>query len=265
MSIYKKELKRMLGPWCMWTLAFVFIQSFVCIFLFPEVRTQISVVNDAMENGEKFVSALGMDHLELDRITDLYGMVCSMVLGIGGGLFAAVNGAYILEVEEEGYTADFLFTHPVSRTGVLMQKLSSLFTQVIALNAVMVGTGSVIARIMDETLEMHSFILLHIAYLAMQLEIASICFGISAFIRKGGIGIGVALVSVLYLVDIIYNISERADFLRYMTPYAYCGVGRILSQSGISLELIGIGIAVGLAGIIAGCLKYVRKDIYVVD
>lgn len=265
MIIYRKELKRTLGPWCMWTLAFVFIQSFVCLFLFPEVRTQISVVNDAMENGEKFISALGMDHLRLDQITDFYGMVCSMVLGIGGGLFAAVTGAHILEVEEEGYTADFLLTHPISRTGVLIQKLSSLSTQIVALNAVMTGTGSVIARIMDETFEMHSFILLHIAYLVMQLEIASICFGISAFIRKGGIGIGVALVSVLYLIDIIYNISEGADFLKYMTPYAYCGVGRILSQSRIQLELVGIGIAVSLAGIIAAYLKYVRKDIIVTD
>lgn len=265
MIICRKELKRVAGSWCMCTFALVFIQSFICLFLFPEVKEQISTVNDAMENMEKIVCALGMEHLKLDEITGFYGLVCGMVLGVGGGLFAAIKGACILEAEEENDTADFLLTFPISRAAVLTQKLSALFTQVIVLNAVVMGTGLLTARVLNEALEIRCFLFLHIAYLVMQLEIAGICFGVSAFIKSGGATIGMALVIVLYLMYIIYNFSEKAEFLKYLTPYAYCGAGKIFLRYKVQMELIGIGVAVGMMGIIAAYLQYVWKDISIAD
>lgn len=265
MIIYRKELKRTAGSWCMGTFALVFIQSFICIFLFPEVKEQIDSVNDAMAKAEEIAAALGIDQLRLDELTGFYGLVCGMVLGIGGGLFAAIKGACSIETEEEYYTADFLLTHPISRASILTQKICSLFTQVIALNAVVIGMGLLTAKILNEVLDMQFFILLHIAYLFMQLEIAGICFGISAFIKKGGGGIGAALVAVLYLVDMVYNISGKAGALKYVTPYAYCSVGRIFSQVKIQPDLIGAGAALGVIGIAAAYLKYARKDISATD
>lgn len=249
----------------MCTFALVFIQSFICLFLFPEVKEQISIVNDAMESMEKIVGALGMDYLSLDEITDFYGLVCGMILGIGGGLFAAIKGACILEAEEENNTADFLLTFPISRAAVLTQKLLALFTQVIVLNAVVMGAGLLTARILNESMEMRCFILLHIVYLIMQVEICGICFGISAFVKNGGGSIGAALATVFYLVNMIYNIRGNEGVLKYVTPYAYCGVGRIFLRSKIQMELIGIGIAVSIMGIIAAYFKYTRKDIWVMD
>lgn len=265
MIIYRKELKRDAGTWCMWAFSLIFIQSFICIFLFPEVKLQISKVNNAIENAKEITAALGMAHLRLDKITDFYGCIFGMVFGIGGGLFAAIKGIQALEVEEEENTAGLLLSHPISRGAVLAQKLFSLFTQVAVLNAAAIGMGLITAKIIHETFEMHDLILLHISYFFMQLEIVNICFGISAFIRKGGCGIGAAFAAILYVMDLLHNVSEKADFLKYITPYAYCGAGRIFSQSKIQVGLIGIGIAMGLGGVIAACLKYIRKDILVSD
>jgi hypothetical protein len=100
----------------------------------------------------------------------------------------------------------------------LTQKLLALFTQVIALNAVVVGAGLLTARILSESVEMRCFLFLHIVYLVMQMGIIGICFGISAFVKRG--------------------------------------VGRILTQAKLQLELIDIGIVTGVAGIVAAYLKY---------
>ena len=62
MIICRKELRETADSWCMCTFALLVIQSFICIFLYPEVKEQISTVNDAMENVEKIVTALGMVH-----------------------------------------------------------------------------------------------------------------------------------------------------------------------------------------------------------
>ena len=112
-----------------------------------------------------------------------------------------------------------------------------------------------------EELAMEEFWLLHLAYLLMQLEIGCICFGISAFIKRGSIGIGLGLALALYFMNIICNISEKADFLKYITPYAYADASNIISESELEGDLIFIGVLISIAGILTAILKYTKKDI----
>ena len=44
-----------------------------------------------------------------------------------------------------------------------------------------------------EDIPWKEILLLHLAYSLLQIEIASICFGISAFLRKGSLGVGLVL------------------------------------------------------------------------
>ena len=202
-----------------------------------------------------------MDKLSFGEIMGFYGIECGNVMGIGGGFFAALAGITVLSNEEKERTAEFLLTHPVSRFSVLTQKLISVLTQVVVLNIVVVAVSLISAAIVDEHFEMKEFGLLHTAYLIMQLEIACICFGISAFIKRGSIGIGLGLALMFYFMNIVCNISDQAEFLRYITPYAYSEASSIISESALDTGLIVIGVLVGAAGAAAGYLKYLKKDI----
>ena len=44
--------------------------------------------------------------------------------------------------------------------------------------------------------------LLHLAYYLLQLELAAICFGISAFMRRGSVGAGLGVAALMYFVNI---------------------------------------------------------------
>ena len=109
---------------------------------------------------------------------------------------------------------------------------------------------------------MNEFLLLHLAYLLLQTEIAAVCFCISAFLRKSGIGIGLGLAAVLYFLNIIANITEDAEWLKYITPFGYAEAADILTNAEISPAPAAIGCAVTAAGIAAAFFKYCRKDIY---
>ena len=260
MTIYIKELKQSFRSLCIWTASIAFMML-VCILLFPEMKSEMDSVSDLFANMGGFTAAFGMDKLSFGEIMGFYGIECGNVLGIGGGFFAALAGISVLANEEKERTAEFLLTHPVSRFSVVSQKLLSVLTQVVVLNVVVVGVSLISAAVVGEAFEMKEFLLLHIAYLIMQLEISCICFGISAFIRRGSIGIGLGLALALYFLNIVCNISEQAEFLRYITPYAYADASSIISESKLDFGLIAVGAAVAVIGAAVGFFRYLKKDI----
>ncbi|MGN0407343.1 MAG: ABC transporter permease subunit [Bacteroides sp.] len=261
MTIYIKELRQAAKSWVIWTCSIAFLML-ICILLFPEMKNEMSSVSNVFANMGSFTAAFGMDKLSFGELMGFYGIECGNIIGIGGGFFAAFTGILILAGEEKERTAEFLLTHPVSRISALAQKLSAVITQIILMNAVIVAVSLISAVFIGEKFEMHEFILLHTAYLIMQLEIACICFGISAFIRRGSIGIGLGLALALYFMNIVCNISDKAEFLKYITPYAYSEASNIISEGSLEPALLATGVAIALAGVVTAFVKYTGKDIY---
>lgn len=260
MTLYINQLKRGAKSWAVWTLAIGFM-LLICVMMFPEMKNEMEGVTAVFANMGGFTAAFGMDKLSFGELMGFYGIECGNILGLGGGFFAALLGISLLANEEKEHTAEFLLTHPVSRGWVLGQKLLSAITQIVLMNAVIVGISLLSAAIVGEEYEMREFLLLHLAYLVLQIEIACVCFGISAFIRRGSIGIGLGLALVLYFMNIVCNISEKAEFLKYITPYAYAEASNIISESEIDAGLMLIGTAVAAAGAAIGFIKYCKKDI----
>ncbi len=262
MTIYIKELKQSFKSLCIWTASIAFMML-VCVLLFPEMKGEMDSVSSIFANMGGFTAAFGMDKLSFGQLMGFYGIECGNVLGIGGGFFAALAGISVLANEEKERTAEFLLTHPISRISIIAQKLLSVLTQIVVLNIVVVAVSLISAAVIDESFEMKEFMLLHVAYLIMQLEISCICFGISAFIRRGSIGIGLGLALAFYFMNLVCNMTEQADFLRYITPYAYAEASDIISEGKLDTVLIVIGIIIAVIGAAVGFVKYTKKDITV--
>ena len=103
--------------------------------------------------------------------------------------------------------------------------------------------------------------LLHLAYFLLQAELAGLCFGISAFLRKGSAGVGLGIAAMMYFLNLIANIAEAAEFLKYITPFGYCDGADIVTSGRLDGTMAAIGAVIGMGGILAAYLKYARKDI----
>lgn len=260
MTIYIKELKQSFKSLCIWTASIAFMML-VCILLFPEMKNEMESVTAVFANMGGFTAAFGMDKLSFGELMGFYGIECGNIMGLGGGFFAALAGISVLAKEEKERTAEFLLTHPVSRFSVITGKLLSVLTQVVILNLVAVSVSLISAAAIGESFEMKEFILLHTAYLIMQTEIACICFGISAFIKRGSIGTGLGLALALYFMNVVCNISEQAEFLRYITPYGYAEASNIISEGKLDMGLIAVGAVISVVGAAIGYIRYIKKDI----
>lgn len=260
MTLVKHELRQGRTAFLIWTAAIGFLLS-VCIFLFPEMKGQMDSVNDVFASMGSFTAAFGMDRLNFGTLTGFYAVECGNVLGLGGAFYAALCAVGILSKEEKERTADFLLTHPVSRTRIITEKLIAVLIQITAMNIIIyaLSVGSIAA--VGEEIPWKEISLLHIAYYLLQIELAGICFGISAFLRRGSVGIGLGIAAVMYFLNLIANISETAEFLKYITPFGYCEGADIVSSGNLDGAKLAVGAVIGISGIVIAYLKYTKKDI----
>ncbi len=260
MTILKHEMRQGRNSLIIWTAVIAFMLG-VCILIYPEMSKQMDGIGEAFANMGGFSAAFGMDKINFGEFIGFFGVECGNVLGLGGAFFAALTGISALFQEEREHTAEFLLTHPVSRQSVIAQKLFSVIVQIIILNAASVGVTALSAIIIGESPETKPIALMFAAYLIMQIEIAAICFGLSAFIGRGGLGLGLGLAAAFYFLNIIANLTERAEFLKYITPFGYTDSADIIADGQIEIKYLAVGIVMTVIGIGAAFWKYGQKDI----
>ncbi len=260
MTIFKQEIKQGRNSLIIWTATISFMLG-VCILIYPEMSKQVEGISKAFANMGGFSAAFGMDRINFGEFLGFFGVECGNVLGLGGAFFAALTGISALSKEEREHTAEFLLTHPVSRQNVIAQKLASVLVQVIVLNAAAVAITALATLMIGESPDIKPLALIFTAYLIMQTEIAAVCFGISAFIVRGGLGLGIGLAAAFYFLNIISNLSANAKFLKFVTPFGYTDSADIIAYGRIEIKYLAAGIAAAIIGIAAAFWRYSRKDI----
>lgn len=261
MTLVKHELRQGKLSFFIWTAAIGFLLV-VCIFLFPEMKGQINGVNDIFASMGSFTEAFGMDHLNFGTLIGFYAVECGNILGLGGAFYASLCAVGMLSKEEKDKTAEFLLTHPVSRKRIVSEKLIAVFLLITAMNIVIyaLAAGSIAA--VGEEIPWKELSLLHLAYYLLQMELAGICFGISAFLRKGSAGVGLGIAAMMYFLNLIANIADTAEFLKYITPFGYCEGADIVTNGRLDGAMVAVGIVMGVGGVIIAYLKYTKKDIH---
>lgn len=260
MTLVKHELRQGRVSLLIWTAAIGFFVA-VCVLMFPEMKGQMAGVNAIFASMGAFTAAFGMDKLNFGTLIGFYAVECGNILGLGGAFFAALCAAGMLSKEEKDKTAEFLLTHPVSRVRIVTEKLLAVLAQITVLNVVIYGLSVASIAAVGEAVPWKEISLMHLAYYLLQLEMAGICFGISAFLRKGSLGVGLGIATMLYFLNLVANIADVASFLKYITPYGYCEGADIVASGSLNATYVLIGAVIGLCGVALAYLKYTRKDI----
>lgn len=260
MTIYKQELKSGRKAFIIWAAAISFLLV-TCVLIYPEMKGEMGEISKTFAEMGSFSQAFGLDQLNFGEFSGFFGVECGNILGLGGAFFAAMTAVSALAKEEKEHTAEFLLSHPLSRGKIVSQKLLSVLTEIVLLNVVVVGITVLSIAFINEKPDAGTMALLFLSYFLMQLEIVGICFGISAFISRGDLGIGLGIAAVFYFLNIISNLTEEAKALKYITPFGYTDSANILADKALNGGYLAFGMVLGVIGISAAYLKYTRKDI----
>lgn len=260
MTLVRHELKQSRISLIVWALSIASLLA-VCVFLYPSMKSEMDTVSEMFSSMGSFTAAFGMDKVSFGTLIGFYVVECGNIVGLGGAFFAALCGISVLAKEEKEHTAEFLMTHPVSRWRVVTDKLIAVLLQLVLLNVVVYLTAVVSIALIGEDIPWKELNLLHLAYFFLQVETASVCFGISAFLRRSGMGIGLGIAMLFYFLNLVANITEQADFLKYITPFGYAEGADIVNSLSINGEMLAVGSAFTVAGIVIAYVKYCKKDL----
>ena len=260
MTLFRHELRQGRTAFFLWTGSIAALIA-VCVCLFPEMEGQLEAAGALFASMGRFTAAFGMDRLSMGTLSGFYCVECGTVLALGGAFYASLLGGTALSREERGRTAEFLLTHPLSRAGAAAQKLAAALTQLAAMDLAVLGAALAALRLTGQAVPWRELALLHGACALLQTELACVCFGLSAFLRRGGAGLSMGLAGGMYALDLLANMTDRAAFLKYVTPFGYCGGADIASAGALAGGPVAAGMALACLGAAAAFLRYGTKDI----
>ena len=260
LTLFLHEIKRNKLSLIVWSFAISFMLG-ICIVIYPEMQTQMGDISQMFSDMGAFSEAFGMDMLNFGEFMGYFGVEIGNTLGLGGALLAGIVGISALSKEERDGTAELLLTFPVSRVRVVSEKLLFSAFHVFAVNASAVIISTVAILAIDVEADAGKIALIFLANLIMQLEIMAITFGISAYLNKNSIGVGIGVAFGLYFLNIISNLADGAEFIGKLTPFGYANSGYIIEHGKIEFLPVIIGFVIMGLGIAMAYEKYIKKDI----
>jgi len=259
-ALFKNEMKVSFKQLLIWSFS-VGIMGLLCIVLYKSMQESMAGMAENFAAMGSFSEAFGMDKLSIATLKGFFATEIGTIHSLGSAMFAAAMATVILSKEEDGHTAEFTYTLPVSRGKIVAVKFLSVLVNLVVFTViclVLYQIGFVYIGADDMGREFYLFML---AQLMMNVEIASICFVISAYSKKNKLGIGIALAMFLYFFDLIARvIPDMKDLIR-LTPLSYANATDIFSEAGGQTGPVIIGICVTLTLTAASALYYCKRDL----
>lgn len=262
MNIIKRELKANLKSLIIWLLSLVLI-AYAASFEFESFVGNPEIL-EALASFEQMFAMFGIEMTDLATPEGFLSVV-SLYFYIPLAIYAGLLGSSIISKEERDKTAEYLFTLPVKRDQVLISKLV-VAVSYIFLITIGLAIGITISYLgFETTASFYEFLLfMSIGLIMTQLVFMSIGMFLSALLREykksGSITLGYVLGS--YLLFILIGMTDKINFLRFITPFKYFEVADMI-KGIIRIEYVIISIVIiGLC--IFGMFKFYKKrDLYI--
>ncbi|MCR5283630.1 MAG: ABC transporter permease [Lachnospiraceae bacterium] len=259
-SVLLRELKQNLKLLIIWTLA-IGGMGFYCILLYQSMQGEVQEMADMFSNMGAFSDAFGMSTLSIATLPGFFATEVGTIHGLGSGMFAALASIGILSKEEDRHSGEFLLALPISRSKVVTAKALCILVMLVVFTVVcgLFYVGGIAYLDMDFPAgDLMTYLVMQFL---MNVEIAGICFLISAFSSRIKMGLGLGMALMLYAFDLIGRVvPDLKDYL-FIGPYSYANASEIFSQSETPVLALSLAAVLIIASITGAYVCYNRRDL----
>lgn len=264
MNIFLRELRSNFKSLVIWSgivLLFnvVGFTKFSAFYGNPDLLSIIDSMPPAM------ISALSMNAFNLTTVTGFFGIMV-VYFGLVLSIAAAMWGTDIISKEERDRTVEFSLTLPVTRAKVVTAKIAAVTVNCIILLLITWGSTLVNAQNYgpDEVfykfvaISMLAFFLLQMIFLAL-----GIFLGCAMKRHKRAGSVAVSMLLTAYFASILSGLSEKLEFLKYVTPFKYFDAAFMLRENRIELVYILLSVAIIALCLLGAYTTYSKRDLYI--
>jgi ABC-2 type transport system permease protein len=249
MNIIIHELKSNLKGLIIWIVSLCLL--FYAASLEYTAFADSDVILDAMAEFDFLFEALTGTFVDITTPEGYLSLV-SIYIYLPLSIYSGLLGSNLISKEERDRTAEYLFTLPVKRESVIFNKVIVGVLYTIVINViVMLVTYFSFGRLGTNAIY-NSFVFnMSIGVLITQLIFLSLGMAFSAVLKQykksGAITIGVMMST--FMISVLIGLVDKVDFLKYVTPFKYFSVDKMLEGDFkfifIFLSLILIGGSIG--------------------
>ena len=259
--MFKREIKLNFKPFLIWL--GIIVGLFVVAFaIYPSI-TNGEDITKLLETFPKEV--LKMFNMDVISIGTVFGWIATegyvMVTIIGGCYFAIMGSTILLKEEDEGSIA-FLYSKPVNRNQILTAKLAMGFVYILLFNLV-VAITTLIGLKLSNDFDFIRWLLLSLAPTFLHLFFFTLTLLMSIYYRKvrKSMTMGIGLVLGTYMLQVIGMMSDKIEFIKYLSPFEYVSARDIVVDKSLNPINIGILLVIVLVILIGLYDSYNKKEL----
>ena len=262
--MFKRELKINLKSFIIWTS--ILIGLFLVVFLvYPSIinSANIKMIDEMMKIfPEEMLKAFNMDISTIDSAFGWLKTEGFVFVLLITGVYSGILGSNILLKEESDKTIEYLNSVPVTRKNIVLNKiLCGLFY--IILMIVIIGIFNFIGLSLSGEFDRKSYILLSITPLFSSIVIFAICLFLSTFTHKTKktLGISLGIVFVSYFLNVISEIGESTEFLKYISIFTLADIRNVILNVSINPILVVLAMCITVIFMILTMIRYEKKEL----
>lgn len=265
MSIFKFELKQNLKSTVVWTLALLGVNA-MFLSVYPYYRDEMAVIKPMFEGfPPQVLEAFGINIENLFTALGFYSFV-QMYVQLMAAMQGMIFGLGILGKEVRLKTADFLFTKPVSRQSVYLQKWASILVLLSiswlvysAFNFMMISSYEA------ESVNFILFGLVQLSNLLISLLFAAIGMLMASLARKlkSVVSISISVVFAFFILNMMQTIFDEA-WIRYFSPFQYFERSHLFINQQYEWQLVLMWAVITLGSFAVSYRILTQKDIHAV-
>lgn len=262
MNIILRELRahsKSLLIWVvsMFAVSLMWTAEFSAYYKNPEMLEILDAIPQAM------LEAFFMANANFTTLTGFISVVI-IYYYIMLGAHAVLLGSNIISKEERDKTTEFFLTLPISRQKVLLCKFASSMIISLMINVACIASIYVFTTQYEKEAGFNTFMLLiALAMFLIQMIFVSMGMFISALVKqfKKSSSYAVSILTVLYLLSVIFALSEDLDYLKYVTPFKYFEPYFILTNNALDGTYVVISVVFTLVMVLSAYIVYPKRDL----
>ncbi len=262
--MFKREMKINFKSFLIWSLILIIL--FLIVFLmYPSIMNSenIQLMNEMLKVfPEEMLKAFNMDISNIDTAFGWLKTEGFVFVLLITGIYSGILGSNVLLKEENDKTIEYLNSLPVTRKNIVISKVLSSIIYIILMIFIL-GLFNFIGLSLIEDFDKKLFILLSITPLFSSLFIFALCLFISTFTHKTKktLGISLAIVFISYFLQIISEISEKTEFLKYISIFTLADIRNVITNITINPLMILLTVLLIVLLLSLTILHYNKKEL----
>lgn len=262
--MFKRELKVNLKNFLIWTI--ILISLFMIVFLiYPSIMNSenTKMLNEMMTMFPKEVlTAFNMDISSIDTAFGWMKTEGFVFVLLITSIYSGILGSNILLKEENDKTIEYLNMLPITRKNIVLTKVIVSVIYII-LMVLILGIFNFIGLSLIEDFSKKEFILLSITPIFSSLVTFFLCLFISTFTNKTKkmLGISLGIVFISYFFQIISEMSESVEFLKYFSIFTLADIRNVITKVTINPVMVIIAFILSGLFLTLTLIHYEKKEL----